>query len=150
MDLATSLKQTLGLENIDYRHNLDKEELFKAALAHDRGRIRPDGPDDEPKAWATRLGVDGPLVYYSDPSCTGRPVKDTFAVEWPEVVDKVWWKDDFKPFDPARFEPLLARVTEHLNARGGSLYVQDVCCGWDPGYAIPYRFVGEYATHAMF
>src|SRR5699024_7689367 len=150
MDLATSLEQTLGLRKPEYRHNLDKTALFKAALANDRGRIRPHGPDDEPKAWATRLGADGPLLYYSDPSCTGRPVKDTFAVAWPEVEDEVWWKDNYKPFDPAQYQPLLERVVAHLNQRAGTLFVQDVYCGRDPTFAVPYRFVGEYASHALF
>jgi len=150
MDLATSLYQTFGLEDIPYQHNLDKNALFEAALANDRGRIRADGPDDEPKAHASRLGVDGPLFYYSDPSCTGRPVWDTFAVDWPEVHDKVWWKDSLKPFDSQTYQALLARVVKHLNARGNPLYVQDVYCGWNPEFAVPYRFVGEYASHAFF
>lgn len=150
MDLSTTLQQTLGLENFDYQHNLDKNALFQAALEHDRGRIRPGGPDDEPKAYASKLGLDGPLFYYSDPSCTGRPVQDTFAVDRPEITDSVWWKDSFKRFDAATYETLLARVVTHLNARGGTLYVQDVFCGWDASYAVPYRFVGEYASHAMF
>jgi len=150
MTLNTELTRTLGLDGLEYRHNLSKSQLFDEALANDRGRIRPDGPDDEPKAHATALGAQGPLVYYSDPSCTGRPVQDTFAVAWPEVVDKVWWKSDFQQFDPDNFGPLLDRVAAHLNERGQHLYVQDVYCGWDPAYAVPYRFVGEYATHALF
>ena len=32
------------------------------------------------KAFATSLGAEGPLVYYTDPDCTGRRVLDTFAV----------------------------------------------------------------------
>lgn len=150
MDLATHLKQSLGLDNIDYQHNLDKNTLFQAALAHDRGRVRPGGPDDEPKAYASKFGLDGPLFYYSDPTCTGRPVQDTFAVDWPEITDNVWWKDSFRRFGAGAYGPLLARVVKHLNARGGTLYVQDVYCGWDASYAIPYRFIGEYASHAMF
>src|SRR5699024_5434927 len=89
-------------------------------------------------------------LYYSDPSCTGRPVKDTFAVAWPEVEDEVWWKDNYKPFDPAQYQPLLERVVAHLNQRAGTLFVQDVYCGRDPTFAVPYRFVGEYASHALF
>ncbi len=150
MDLNAELRQTLGLDSVAYHHNLDKNALFDAALANDRGRIHPDGPDDEPKAYATRLGSAGPLIYYSDPSCTGRPVQDTFAVAWPEVEKKIWWKSDFQKFEPDHFQPLLARVAAHLNERRRSLYVQDVFCGWDPAYAVPYRFVGEYATHALF
>lgn len=90
MDLRTELAQQLGLKDIDLQHNLSKPELFRAALAHDRGRIRPDGPDDEPKAYTTKLGLDGPLVFYSDPSCTGRPTADTFSVAWPEIEDRIW------------------------------------------------------------
>ncbi|MEZ5226044.1 MAG: hypothetical protein R2710_05050 [Acidimicrobiales bacterium] len=66
-----------------------------------------DGPEDAQKAFPTALGVDGPLVYYSDPTCTGRPVQDTFAVARPESIDTVWWKNDFKQFDPEKFDELL-------------------------------------------
>jgi len=41
-------------------------------------------------------------------------------------------------------------VVEHLNQKKATLYVKDVFVGSDPFYAIPYRFVGEYAVHAMF
>lgn len=149
-DPAPALKALLGLDGIRFKTNLSKEELFAEALAHDRGRIRPDGPDDEPKAYATRLGAKGPLVFYSDPTCTGRPVQDTYGVAWPELEDKVWWKADFQKFDPQKFRALLARVVAHLNARGAPLYVKDVYCGTDPSYARPYRLVSEYATHSFF
>lgn len=150
MDLKSVLSESLGLNGIDYQHNLSKPELFKAALAYDRGRIRADGPDDEPKAYATKLGADGPLVFYSDPSCTGRPVQDTFAVARPGIENNIWWKTDFKKFDPEKFGPLLERVVAHVNAKQSRLFVQDVYCGWDPAYAVPYRFIGEFATHALF
>ena len=41
-------------------------------------------------------------------------------------------------------------MVEHLNNKAGTLYVKDVFMGADPDFAIPYRFVGEFATHAMF
>ena len=150
MTFEQQLADQLGLQGLDYRYNLDKTTLFDEAIANDRGRIRPDGPDDEQKAYATKLGADGPLVFYTDPSCTGRPVQDTFAVAWPELDETLWWKKDFQKFDPEKFEALFARVVEHLNAKKGRLYVQDVYCGVDPEYAVPYRFCGEYATHAFF
>ncbi len=150
MDLRAELRGRFGLDGVEYRVDLDKSQLFREALAHDRGRIDKNGPDDAPKAYATALGEQGPLVYYSDPTCTGRPVQDTFAVAWPEVADTIWWKKDLKPLEPSRFEPLLARVVQHLNARQAALYVQNVYCGWHPAYAIPYRFIGEYASHALF
>lgn len=150
MDVHHSLKALLGLDTVSYRHGLSSVELFHAALEHDRGRLRVGGPDNERKAFATALGVNGPLVFHTDPTCTGRPVQDTFAVAWPEVENDIWWKDSLKRFDPDRFGALLERVVAHLNRTSPTLYVQDVCVGVDPAYALPYRFVGEYATHALF
>lgn len=147
--IAADVRFQFGLRT-PLKSNLSQSELFHQAIANDRGRVHEDGPDDAQKAWSTHLGVDGPLIYYSDPTCTGRPTADTFGVRREEIADKVWWKDDFKPFDPATFDQLLPRVIEHLNERGQPLYVKDVYCGWDPAFAMPYRFIGEYATHAKF
>ena len=149
-DAAAQLETAFGLSGPELRFGLSQDELFHEAIANDRGRVTPDGPDDEQKAYPTALGVDGPLVYFSDPSCTGRPVKDTFCVDRPPITDKIWWKDGFTHFDPDKFDALLPRVIQHLNERGRHLYVADVFCGWDPAYSQPYRFVGEYATHAYF
>ena len=150
MDLKAALERRLGLKGIDFRYDLPRSRLFEEAIANDRGRVRPDGPDTERKCFPTRLGAGGPLMFYTDPTCTGRPVDDTFAVAWPEVEGEVWWKDNLKPYDPDRYEGLLRRVVEHVNARGKPLYVQDVFAGADPAYSVPCRFVGEYAVHAMF
>ena len=148
--VADDLVRQFGLTRTIMRYGLSQDELFNAAIANDRGRIRPDGPDDDQKAYATAMGVDGPLMYYTDPTCTGRPVKDTFAVARPEVVDTVWWKPDFQQFDPDAFDALLPRVIHHLNDRRSTLYITDVACGADSKFAVPYRFIGEYATHAYF
>ncbi len=150
MKNAATLDKLPGLTAVTYKRGLSKEELFREALANDKGRIKKGGPDQDQKAHATKLGVRGPLVYHTDPSCTGRPVQDTFAAAWPEVEAKVWWKKDYQRFDPDKYQGLLARVVAHLNQRRSTLYVKDVYCGWDPAYAVPYRFVGEYATHALF
>jgi phosphoenolpyruvate carboxykinase (ATP) len=148
--LESDLKALLGLEGVTYKVNLPKEALFAEAIANDRGRVKKDGPSTAQKAYATKLGVKGPLVYYTDPDCTGRRTKDTFAVGWPEVDDQVWWKADLQKYDPAKYTGLLKRVVAHLNAKKATLYVKDVFMGADPDFAVPYRFVGEYATHAFF
>ncbi|MFT7473250.1 MAG: phosphoenolpyruvate carboxykinase (ATP) [Verrucomicrobiales bacterium] len=148
--VSQQLSNQFGLTTPNLQIGLSQDELFHAAIANDRGRVSLDGGDNEQKAFPTSLGVDGPLVYFSDPTCTGRPVKDTFAVARPEVIDTIWWKPGFAQFDPKRFDTLLARVIEHLNERESTLYVTDVFCGWDPEFAEPYRFVGEFATHAYF
>ena len=149
-DIATQLETTFGLAGVELRYGLSQDELFHEAIAHDRGRVEIDGPEDAQKAFATSLGVDGPLVYFSDPECTGRPVKDTYCVDRPGTTDRVWWKDGFAKFDADAFDTLLPRVIDHLNQRQRHLYVADVFCGWDPTFAEPYRFVGEFATHAYF
>jgi phosphoenolpyruvate carboxykinase (ATP) len=150
MSHASELETLLHLKTVNYKYGLSKEQLFHEAIANDRGRIRKDGPDNEQKAYPTKLGIEGPLVFYTDPSCTGRPVQDTFAVAWPELENVIWWKKDFQKYDPKAFGGLLQRVVAHLNQKRATLYVKDVYCGVDPEYAVPYRFVGEYATHALF
>jgi len=147
---AADLEAQFGLRGVELRINLSKEELFEEAIAHDRGRVTEGGSDDAQKAFPTKLGVNGPLVYYTDPTCTGRPVKDTFGVASPEFEDRIWWKPDFQKFDPAKFDALFDRVVEHLNENASHLYVKDVYCGSDPSYARPYRLVSEYATHSFF
>jgi phosphoenolpyruvate carboxykinase (ATP) len=149
-DHVRELEKLFGLKSVTYKYGLSKDELFGEAIRNDRGRVKKGGPSDAQKAYPTKLGLAGPLVYYTDPDCTGRRVKDTYAVKWPEVADVIWWKDDVQPYDPEKYQGLLKRVVEHLNARKASLYVKDVFVGADPGFALPYRFVGEYAAHAMF
>src|SRR5699024_1491425 len=48
------------------------------------------------------------------------------------------------------FTSLLERVVEHVNHGDKTLFVQDVYCGHDPAFAVPYRVVSEYASHALF
>ena len=132
MTVQQQLEKQFGLKTPNLRVGLSQEELFNAAIGNDRGRVSIGGPSDQQKAYPTALGVDGPLVFYTDPECTGRPVDDTFAVARPEVVDTVWWKPGFAQFSPEDFDGLLPRVIEHLNNKAATLYVTDVFCGWDP------------------
>jgi len=149
-DLSSELLEQFGLDTVSLQYGLSQDELFLAAIKNDRGKVDPDGDTNQQKAFQTALGIDGPLVYFTDPSCTGRPVNDTFAVARESVLDTVWWKDGFSKFSPEHFDKLLPRVVEHLNQKEAVLYVTDVFCGWDPEFAEPYRFIGEYATHAYF
>ncbi|HZR34580.1 MAG TPA: phosphoenolpyruvate carboxykinase (ATP) [Nevskia sp.] len=149
-NFQADLEKLFGLKSVSYKYELSKEELFHEAIANDRGRVRRDGGSNEQKAFPTKLGVKGPLVYYTDPDCTGRRTKDTFAVKWPEVADEIWFKADLSPYDPDKYQGLLQRVIKHLNDKKARLYVKDVFMGSDPDFAVPYRFVGEYAAHAMF
>ena len=148
--IQAELAEQFGLTTPNLQVDLSQDDLFHAAIANDRGRVHLDGGFNDQKAFPTSLGVDGPLVYFSDPTCTGRPLADTFCVAREEILDTVWWKHGFSKFDPETFDDLFARVIEHLNSKEATLYVTDVFCGWDPNYSEPYRFVGEFATHAYF
>lgn len=150
MAISQTLRAELGISVANLHHNLSASALFHQAIANDRGRVRIGGALDEQKAFATKLGDQGPLVFYTDPEVTGRPVKDTFAVDWPEVTNDFWWKADLQAFDHRKVDALYARVAEHVNQRDPNLYVQDLTAGWLPEYAVPLRFVGEFATHALF
>ena len=150
MSFQADLEKLLGLKTVSYKYNLSKTELFHEAIANDKGRTQRGGPDNAQKAFPTVLGDKGPLVYYTDPDCTGRRTKDTFAVAWPEVENEIWFKADLGKYDPAKYEVLLKGLAKHLNDKQASLYVKDVFMGSDPDFAVPYRFVGEYATHAAF
>ena len=150
MSFQADLEKLLGLKTVSYKYNLGKTELFHEAIANDKGRVKRGGPDNAQKAFPTVLGDKGPLVYYTDPDCTGRRTKDTFAVAWPEVENEIWFKADLGKYDPAKYEGLVKRLAQHLNDKKATLYVKDVFMGSDPDFAVPYRFVGEYATHAAF
>ncbi len=150
MDIGQTLQKDWGLSCSTIHHNLGKPELFRAALKYDAGRIRLGGGHQDRKAYATQLGEAGPLIFLTDPECTGRPVDDTFAVAWPEIESDIWWKNSLKRYDPDQYERLLARVIAHLNQHNGRLFVQDVTVGHDASHSIRYRFIGQYATHAYF
>ena len=141
MSLVADLNTLLGLDSVSYKVDLSKEELFHEAIANDRGRVTHGGPSDAQKAFPTSLGVNGPLVYYTDPDCTGRRTKDTFAVQWPEVEDEIWFKADLSPYKPDDYAGLLKRVVAHLNDKKAELYVKTVYIGSEPDSAVPYRCV---------
>ena len=84
------LTDKLAIEAPELLCNLPKLSLFQAALWGDRGRTRLNGTNDERKAYQTLLKDKGPIVFLTDPECTGRPVNDTFAVAWPEVESDIW------------------------------------------------------------
>ncbi len=149
-DIREILQQDWGLSPARVHHNLSKSELFRAALAHDVGRIVRGGGHRDRKAYATELGEKGPLVFLTDPDCTGRPVNDTYAVAWSEVESDIWWKSSLQKYDPDQYEKLLRRVIEHLNQHDGHLFIQDVRVGHDADYSIRYRVISQYATHAYF
>lgn len=79
---------------------------------------------------------------------TGRSPKDKFVVREPSSEQHIAWGDVNRPFEPAKFDALRARVLEHLRTR--DLFVQDLYGGAHPQHRLNVRVVTEYAWHSLF
>ncbi len=79
---------------------------------------------------------------------TARSANDKFVVREAASEDRVWWGQYNRPFDPAKFEVLYARMLGFLEGRDA--FVQDVYAGADEAYRLPVRVVTEHAWHSMF
>ncbi len=95
----------------------------------------------------SKLAANGALVAYTG-SRTGRSPKDKFTIQDDRTRDRVNWGKVNQPFDPAKFDALLARVLAYLAGR--DLYVQDLFAGADVKYRMPVQMIAEYAWHALF
>ena len=121
-----------GLVNLgDIYYNLTTAELYEQALMLDEGIITEHGA----------------LAVNSVPY-TGRRAEDKFVVEEADSKDEVWWGKVNKPFSEEKFNALKARVFAYLQGR--DVYVQDLIAGSDDKYALPVRFVQEFAYHSLF
>ncbi len=79
---------------------------------------------------------------------TGRSPNDKFLVKEPSSEANVWWGDINRPFDPAKFDALHAKLAKHLE--GKEIFVQDCFGGADPNHRLPVRIITEYAWHSLF
>ncbi len=127
---ATTLTAKL-VEGAHVHRNLSTPQLVEAAIA--RGEAS--------------LADNGALVALTG-ARTGRSPRDKFIVQDAIASDTVDWGKVNQPFDPAKFEALLARVAAHMRER--DLYVLDLYAGADKHYQLPVQIIAEYAWHALF
>ena len=73
-----------------------------------------------------RVAAGGAMVVITSPY-TGRSPKDKFVVRTPDVEAQVEWGSVNSPIEPAVFDSLFERVTEHLSAN--ELWVEDLHAG---------------------
>ncbi len=111
--------------------NAPTARLVEEALARKEGFLASNG------AMVVRTGAR-----------TGRSPKDKFIVEEPATKDSIWWGAVNAPFPRDSFEPLLARVREHLATR--DLFTFDGFAGADTSLRLPVRVIAEKAWHALF
>ena len=90
----------------------------------------------------------GPFVAITSPH-TGRSPNDKFIVKEPTTDHDVWWGKVNHPFDPERFELLLADVRRHLEDQS-ELFIQDLYAGADPEHRVRVRFVTPVAWSSLF
>jgi phosphoenolpyruvate carboxykinase (ATP) len=122
----------LGLAGAATVHrNLSVPELYEHALRRGEGT----------------LGRDGQLVVTTGKH-TGRSPNDKFFVREPGSEHHIDWGATNKSIDAARFDALLARVTDYL--AGKDVYALDCYVGADARYRLPIRIITQYAWQSIF
>ena len=94
------------------------------------------------------LAHGGPLVVDTG-TFTGRSPKDKYVVDEPGSNDRIWWGEVNHRLPEDRYEPLRAKVVEHLEAQT-PLYVVDAFAGADAAHRIGVRVVTASPYHALF
>jgi phosphoenolpyruvate carboxykinase (ATP) len=121
----------VGLKNFKAKWNLGVAALYEEALRRGEGLLSKDG------AFVCSTG-----------KYTGRSPNDKFVVKEASSEKNVDWGKVNKPFDPAKFSALHARMMAH--AADKDLFVLDAYAGADPAFRLPVRIVTELAWHNMF
>lgn len=122
----------LGLANLRKVYwNLPVEALYEEIIFRDEARISRGGP-----------------VIVNTGIHTARAASDKFIVREPVSEGNIWWGDYNRPFSPAKFDELFARLQGFLQGR--DVFVQDCYGGSDPDYHLPVRIITEHAWHSLF
>ena len=89
----------------------------------------------------------GPLVVNTG-KWSARAAQDKYVVREATTEDRIWWGEYNRPYDPEKFDALVARVQAYLQDE--EIFVQDCYAGADPEYRMPVRIVTEKAWHSLF
>jgi phosphoenolpyruvate carboxykinase (ATP) len=136
-DQAKALKCDYGLENHGLTNlnsvywNLPMEALCEEITFRGEARISRGGP-----------------IIANTGKHTGRSVNDKFIVKEPTTLDKIWWGEYNRPFNPDKFNEVFSRLQGFLQGR--DLFVQDCYAGADPEYRLAIRIITEKAWHSAF
>ncbi|MEC9346485.1 MAG: phosphoenolpyruvate carboxykinase [Pseudomonadota bacterium] len=121
-----------GLGGVARAHwNYGTSALYTAAVARGEARISKGG------ALVAETGVH-----------TGRSANDKFIVREPVSEADIWWGTTNKPFDPAAFDALVARMEGYLSSR--EVFVQDCWGGAAKEHRLGVRVITENAWHNLF
>ncbi|HEV2140771.1 MAG TPA: phosphoenolpyruvate carboxykinase (ATP) [Candidatus Dormibacteraeota bacterium] len=120
-------KSEVGIE----RRNLSPAALYEHAIRRDEAAIVSTG------ALTAETGRH-----------TGRSPRDKFFVKEPTSQDAIWWHPGNQPIAGDRFEALLRRMQEFVDAH--EVFTQDVFACADPRYRLRVRVITELAWHSLF
>jgi len=132
-DLASDYRlENHGLRNLDRVYwNLPTPALYEEAVFRGEGHV----------------STGGPFIVHTGKH-TARAAADKFIVRESSTEDAVWWGQYNRPFNPDKFNSMLARVLAFL--QGEELFVQDCYAGADPHYRMPVRIITDRAWHSLF
>ncbi|MCD6119412.1 phosphoenolpyruvate carboxykinase (ATP) [bacterium] len=134
---STDLKSDYGLKNHGFIEldevfwNLPTSALYEEAVFRNEGNIV----------------CGGPLIVNTG-KWSVRAAQDKYCVKEPSTEDNIWWGEHNRPFAPAKFNALFARVQAYF--QGEELFVQDCYVGADPDYRMPVRIITEKAWQSLF
>lgn len=99
------------------------------------------------KRGESRLTSAGALLIETAPY-TGRLPQDKFIVRDAASESRIGWGPVNRPFESARFDELLNRVTDYLASK--EIFSQDCAAGADPEFRVPIRVLTESPAAALF
>jgi phosphoenolpyruvate carboxykinase (ATP) len=135
--IANAIKSDYGLNNLGLTNlrkaywNLPCEALYEEIIFRNEAKISRGGP-----------------VVVNTGKHTARAASDKFIVREPVSENNIWWGEYNRPFNPAQFDDLFARLQGFLQGR--DVFVQDCYGGADPDFRLPVRIITEYAWHSLF
>lgn len=96
---------------------------------------------------------EGRLIHLGPVACETGEHTDYLAsaryiVREPSSESRVYWGEEYQPFDPERFQQLYLRMLAFLQDR--ELYIQDCFAGANPASAVPLRIITQTAAHSLF
>jgi phosphoenolpyruvate carboxykinase (ATP) len=96
------------------------------------------------------ISANGALATWTPPESSGRSPLDTYIVRRPESEgDMDWDSPNNIPMEPTTFDMILEDALQILSSRK-RLYVVDRTLSADSSYALPLRFISNWALLALF
>lgn len=94
------------------------------------------------------LGPHGELVVYTGQH-TGRSADDKYVVKTSETEQKIWWENNIRAMESAKFELLLNDVQSYLGQQA-ELFSTERSIGHSGHFAVNIDFISEMPSAVMF